>query len=417
MKILALANECFCQTSSNGRTMMNLLAGISPHALAQFYLHGTPDESVCRNYYSVTDRQALAAFFHRSWHPTESAHAAESGADSSNKKITRSCRNLVLREMVWRSKKWWKPEFDEFIEHFNPTVILLQAGDSPFLMNIASAISTKYKIPLVIYNSEGYILKKTLYSGVKHYSPWHLLLQKMLRTEYKKMMKSASYCIYSTEELEEAYQMWFPHPGRSMALYTVSDMPYLKDLTSENVFHILYCGNLGVGRAKTLEEIADYLQDELPGVVLDIYGRFVCEEDEANICAKRNVHYGGVVPYEDVASLMEHTNLLLHCENPDRLENLKYAFSTKIADSLACGRPFLVYASREYPFVKYLEKNDAAFIASTKEELIETVKRCQIDKTYLYSHIVNAQALAIKNHSKENNQCKMEHILCELEMS
>ena len=37
-------------------------------------------------------------------------------------------------------------------------------------------------------------------------------------------MKKASYCIYSTEALEQDYQIKYPHPGKSKSLYVSSSL-------------------------------------------------------------------------------------------------------------------------------------------------------------------------------------------------
>lgn len=103
--------------------------------------------------------------------------------------------------------------------------------------------------------------------------------------------------------------------------------------------------------------------------------------------------------------------MVVHCENSDRLQDLKYAFSTKIADSLASGTPFLVYATRDYPFVQYLEKHSAAHIAGDKEELERILKKCLTDTDYLLKPVSNALSLVEKNHSIENNVLIFQNII------
>lgn len=61
-KLLIASNEPLSNSTSNGRTLRNLLLDIPKEQIAQFYIHGTPDLSVCSTLYSVTDRDALNAF-------------------------------------------------------------------------------------------------------------------------------------------------------------------------------------------------------------------------------------------------------------------------------------------------------------------------------------------------------------------
>lgn len=261
-----------------------------------------------------------------------------------------------------------------------------------------------------MYNSEGFVLKKVLYSSASRRSLWHNILQRRLKKEYKRFMAKAEYCFYITEYMEQRYQEKYPHPGKSCACYTPSEMSPLPD-KSGTPFRLVYCGNLGVGRIAPLCDVARVLAEADSAATLDIYGKFVSAEDENALCAFSNVRYFGVVPYEEIPRIMSEANMLLHCENSDRLVNLRYAFSTKIADSLASGRPFLVYASREYPFVQYLEKHQAAHIAGDETELAEVLIECLGNQAMLNTYISTAVQLAESCHSILQNASRVREII------
>ena len=415
-RLLVISNECFAQKSSNGRTLMNFLSGWDPDALAQFYLRGTPDHTFCAHYYRVSDHDALASFkrlgkYKKSGLISEepkpvdgqAPQTAAEPATAPEKKPFKNCRNMYLRHLVWKRFNWWNDHFDAFLDTFAPEAILFQAGDSPFMYLIARKIANKYEIPLIMYNSENYVLKKKIYSGASTKDLFHTLLIKTLRKEYAKLMEVVSHCIYSTEYLEQCYQEKYPHPGRSCALYTSTDMELLSSYESTEPFTVLYCGNLGVGRAPILSKFAKTLKEVDPSAVLKIYGKFTKDADRERMSQNDNVQYGGLIPYEEVKQEMTKASLLIHCENNDRLENLRAAFSTKIADCLACGKPFLVYATREYPFVQYLERNQCAHIASDSEELREVLTRCIEDAAYREQYIEKARAMALEHHNMQRN--------------
>lgn len=397
VRILIVSNDALSDCNANGRTMKNLIFSISKENLAQFYIHGTPDADACAHYFGVSDTDALSAFLHKKKTPTASQTATP------GKKHARNYRNLVLRNMVWQSMQWQTKAFTDFLETFRPEIVLLQAGDAPFMYKIARRIAKKYAAKLVMFNTENYVLKKRMYAARPNDNLfWHGILMRSLKRQYKKFMDRADYCIYNTEHLEECYQTAYPHPGKSAVFYTVSEMPALPAKEDET-FSLLYCGNLGVGRVAPLCQMAEVLYKVAPDARLDIYGSFANEDEKALLCALPNVYYGGIVPYSQIPELMQKASLLVHCENPERLENLKGAFSTKIADSLACGRPFLVYADRAYPFVQYLMKYDCAHIAATPEELKSVLQQCIGDRDYRYRFIPNALKTAKTNHNSSNN--------------
>lgn len=417
-RLLVISNECFSQTGSNGRTLMNLLAGFAPERVAQFYLHGNPDFGACKNYYCVSDRDALYAVKHfgrcrKDGHvKEEDASSVAPVVASSAKKMKKDCRNRYLRHLVWRTQFWWNAAFDRFLDGFRPEVVLLQAGDAPFMYDIARKIAKKYGARLMMFNTENYVLKRVMYSGAKRYSPFHMLLKGALTRAYSRFMKQADFCFYSTEYLEESYQKRYPHSGKSTTLYVTSAFEDCTGILPETEhFSVVYCGNLGVGRADALDSFAKVLALVDPAARLDVYGKFASEEDEKKLTAPENVNYHGFVAYENIPAILSAAHMVLHAESSARVENLKGAFSTKIADCLACGRPFLVYASREYPFVQYLEKNGAAHIASTEEELAHTLSACIASREERSLHVAAARALADERHNLIKNAEKMQAVI------
>lgn len=432
-KILIISNEPLSESSANGRTMRNLLLNIPSENLAQFYLHGIPDREACGSFYCVSDRDALHAFLGKKEKrksvrqevtaPQARAVSSEeirkavphTGAVNPQKTANishpvRSYRNLVLRNVVWQSMRWWTKDFSRFLEGFAPDIVLLQAGDAPFMYNIARRIAKEYRAKLLMFNTEHYVLKKIMYAYSGENLFWHNILMGSLKRQYQKFMNAADYCIYNTEALEEAYQNRYPHPGKSSVLYTTSTLERLPD-KSGTPFSLLYCGNLGAGRVTPIQEIAETLFETDPAAKLDIYGKFPGKLAQDVVCSLPNVCYHGFVDYAELLPSMSEATLLIHCEHGERLENLKYAFSTKIADSLASGRPFLVYASKEYPFVRYLLKNRSAHVAQSKQELKTILEKCRNDKAYLYQYTDSARLTAEQNHNRDVNCRKLEEIL------
>lgn len=413
-RILIISNDALADANSNGRTMKNLLLDIPREYLAQFYIHGTPDPDVCACYYSVSDSDALRAFLHKK-KPRQSLLQSnvKTGAPAVERKPAKNYRNYVLRNMVWQSMQWWTKDFDAFLETFCPEVVLLQAGDAPFMYKIARRVVKKCHAKLMMFNTENYVLKKRMYAAKrKEKRLWHYILRSSLRRQYRKFMEQVDFCTYATEYLEEIYQKQYPHPGRSTAFYTGTQMQDCSNLAGgDNGFSLVYCGNLGVGRAKVICEMAQVLKKVDKQAKLVIYGKFAYEEEENMVCAWDNVDFRGFVTYEEIPQAIAQASLVFHCENTMLLENLKTAFSTKIADCLACGKPFLVYATREYPFVQYLERNQAAHIAADEQELETVLRNCMADKAYAEQFISNAKKLAAENHNALENSRRLREIL------
>ena len=409
-RLLVVANLAMNDSSANGRTLKNLLCGFEAEELAQFYISGEPDFDCCKSYYNISDKTALQSVVNPRCRRKISGEILcsnkkeSTGKKESSASIAKSCMNKYIRNLIWSTRRWWTSDFDKFLNEFAPTAVLLFAGDTPFMYDIARLIAKKRNIPLFMYNCENYVLKEVLYAGAKKFSVWHLLLKARLKRAYSHFMKSVKCCFYNTEYLEKEYQIAYPHVGKSNVVYPAASMDDCRtEQKTPDTFTLLYCGNLGVGRPTALVSLANVLSDVDTKAKLKIFGTFTDEETKVKLTNCPNVEYGGRISYEQVLEETKNCSMVIHCENPERILNLQSAFSTKIADYLSCGMPMLIYALRDYPFVQYLEKHQAAHIAESEEELKKVLTNCVDNKELREQFVLNALALANKNHNLIKN--------------
>lgn len=422
-RLLIISNTAMNKSTANGRTLQNLLYGFEPEELAQFYIKEYPDFSCCKHYYHISDKTVLNAtinpYFRKSiYGKVDTCHIIGIPKDvEESRKITRSCRNLYIRNLLWSIRRWWTSDFDQFVDDFSPQAVLLYAGDAPFMYGIAMKIAKERRIPLFMYNCENYVLKDIMYSGAKKYSLWHMLLKHNLKCQYSHVMKEVKHCFYITEYLEKKYQTAYPHAGKSSAIYTAANMKDYRALHTEpDNFTLLYCGNLGIGRVPILLSLANVLYNVDSTAKMKIFGSFPDKESEEKLTACRNVEYGGKIPYEQVLEETKKCSMVIHCENPERVKNLECGFSTKLADYLSCGIPMLIYAVRDYPFVQYLEKGEVAHIAEDEIELKAILSECINNKSFREKFVPNALVLADKNHNLKKNGDFVKNIICDVKI-
>lgn len=407
--LIVISHEGFSKTSSNGRTLGNFLVGWPKENLAQFYIKESDlDYSLCKNYFHVTDQNAKRAFFGKGM--------ISSTQNSSNvvRKNSRNSVTMFAREIVWTLGNWKTRGFTKWINEFNPDCVLLQAGDSAFSFRLAIWLSKTKSIPLIVYNSENYYFKKFDYfrsTGIPHilYPIYH----RYYLMQYRLLMMNAQRVIYNTEDLASDYNSIFHVPYN--VIYTSSEIQYYKKAESDRIC-MSYLGNLGLGRHKLLIEIGEILLRSGSFVKLNVYGKFPNDSIKKEILDCAGIDYKGFVDYDSVKKIMQNSDVLVHVENFDPFykEGLKRAFSTKIADSLASGACFLLYAPHELTCYRYLQKNDAAFLASSHEELEQTILRLLFDNKYKEKHITNAIELVKNNHNLDRNAMKFQTILHEV---
>lgn len=411
-KLLIVSNECISNVSSNGRTLRNFLIGWPKDSIAQFCIRSTePDYTVCERFFYVSDRDALDALIKGkkiTGQMPKTKGVAQKGGTGGRNPLT-----MLIRNMVWNSMRWAGTDFENWVKDFSPEIVLLQAGDCAFMFNIARKISKKYNIPLVIYNSEAYYFKKFDYFrsvGIK--KAFYPLFHKQFCRAFEKCISIAKKSIYCCDELREDYDKCFNLP--SEVIYTATQTE-LGKYDSRDSLRVVYLGNLGVGRHQGLVEIGEALQNISPDLKLQIYGKIPNQMVQEAFDECPGIDYKGFVSYQQVVEIMHTSDILIHTENFDDFykEDLKYAFSTKIADCLASGACFLLYAPENLACTKYLNKNKAAWVVSKKEDLQPVFENLVADKQERSKYIENALSVVAENHNSDKNRSRFQQILCE----
>ncbi|MEG0560402.1 MAG: glycosyltransferase [Muribaculaceae bacterium] len=293
-----------------------------------------------------------------------------------------------------------------------PEVILIQSGDSMFMLKIATDLASKYNIPLLIYNSESYYFKNTSFMGQSFFEKlWYKLYIRLYRKQFEKTINQASLTIYANELLKHDYFQKFRKP--SIVLYTSSNLEFKSKIWNNTSPRFAYLGNLGLGRHLSLIEIANALQAINHKYKLEIYGNVPTIEIKTAFKNCSNIEYKGFADYPEVITIMHSVDVLFHTERFSNFTeyDLKYAFSTKIADSLACGTNFLIYAPASLACTKYLSENKCAWVVSNKRMLTSTLK-CLIQKDQLRHEILqNAHNITQQNHESKQNNNKFRKII------
>lgn len=409
-RLLVLSNECLSQTTSNGRTLRNLLLGWDSDSVAQFHIReGQGDYDVCKHYFCVTDRRALEMFLGRTG--CRSCFAAAGRGESPGKHAL----TMLAREFVWRTGRWVTQEFRDWIDGFAPELVLLQAGDCAFMFLIAAGIAKARKIPLVIYNSEGYYFKDHDYFRGKGPAHWsYPLFRNYYRGIFEQTMQCAALSVYPCDPLKQAYDAAFGLP--SVTLHTATEMRPDHRADRGESFVVSYLGNLGVGRAVPLMEIGRVLQRVSEAYHLDVYGKIPDDDVKAAFEACPGIRYQGFVPYEKVTEIMRRSDVLVHAENFDAFyrEDIKFGFSTKIADSLASGTCFVLFAPEELACSRYLSDHEAAYVVTGREDLEDTFRRLAQCPPARGRYLERACKLVLENHDARKNAERFRTYLCEI---
>lgn len=415
--VLVISNNCFSKSDSNGRTLANLFVGWPKENLAQFYIQNTePEFDYCEQYYRLTDRQALASLYGKRPDGVISlGHVMNQSHESTPaQRRKRNALSMIVRDFVWSSGHWKTRYFNEWLSEIQPDIVVLQAGDCPFMFYLAVDIKRQYNAKLLIYNTEGYYFKDFDYFRAKGIAQiFYPLFHRRLKRAVNKAYNCCDFAVFNCEELESDYKRVFTI--QSKVIFNATSLhpchnPWKKETDS---FTTIYAGNLGVGRAESLVLVANALHSISKEYSIQVYGKLPNDKIADLFSNCEGIDFRGFVSYDKLISIQQEADLLLHVESFDSFhrKDSKYAFSTKIADSLALGTCFLVFAPSEFASSRYLIQNHAAHVVTEQVALEGTLRKIINDLEYRNKFSLNALDLVERNHQQEKNAKSFQLIL------
>ena len=416
-RVLVLSNNSFSKSNSNGRTLGNLFRGWPKERVAQFFISSDgPDFDVCDNYYQVRDLDVIKSLWNgeRAVSGKDLIFSIQSSSVPKQSKPRRTALKSLIRNYLWNIGFWKGKQFKQWINEFNPDLIVVQSGDSAFMLRLARKVAEDRKAPLVVYNTEGYLFFDHNFLP-HHFSdffafPW---FKKQYRKEFKKTLKFAQYCIYLNDKLEQDYQNFLPH--KSSVIYNSSDMEFRPKGQINQPPRISYLGNLGIKRHEALAEVGRLLQTISPDLKIDVYGK-AYPEVKNFFEQSPGVNYCGLISYDQVKEVIYNSDIVMHVEKNDPVLNneLRYAFSTKIADSVCSGTPFVIYAPSNLACSQYIVKTGAGWHADTADRLREIINLIFRNEEINNTIRKKAKSIAKQNHDSILNARKMSDILFKL---
>lgn len=379
--------------------MKNLFSKAEPLNLAQFFVYGDPDFKMCGRYYQVSDRDALASLnpLKAAGGPVECTEDTDQESEGRDETVylgvaDKTPLKMLIRETVWLLGRWRSRRLWRWIEAFRPERVCLFLANNTFLIRLAIQIVRKYRIPLVVYSTEGYCFMDYNYFTNRP-SVVYRLYYAWLCSAYRKVSAYVTEGFFNSTLLRDRYAESFGYPCK--CIMNGSETPFLdrSALEKDKAPLVSYLGNLGLGRSKALMEVAQALQEIDAGLFLDIYGAAPDDGVKEELTNCPGIRFHGFVSYEEVIRIIHESSLLVHAEWNDPIVNrdLKYAFSTKIGDSVCSGTPFLIYADAGLAETVFLKESGCAFVVSERESLKSVLRQALTDENERRRIVENAK--------------------------
>lgn len=414
MRILLVSMAPVKKEISSGNTFLNLFDGMDNIELAAICTrNGFPDAPIKRCFCTTEAMQINNALFGDAAGKIVEPVASDRDSrliDSNNKmdKFARRHRWTIffwMQNLVWKLGRWKSTELEQFIREYEPDIIFTVFTNPVFFNNLIQYALSVSKSKLVLYAwDNNYSAKRLMLSPlrwIKHFID---------RASMRDVARLADQFYVISEIQKKDYEKCFHKECK--VLTKGADFLTLPDL-KESYSHplqLVFTGNIGLNRWKSLQLIADALEEinsEEVKAQLRIYTANQLTERMSKALNRRHSSFVmGSVPANEVAKIQRDADILVHVEAMDLKNRLavRQSFSTKIVDYLKSARPILAVGPKDVASIDHLIRNDCAIVADSKEELVEKLNAIVMDKSALEETARRGYECGRKYHNKQDIQ-------------
>lgn len=315
----------------------------------------------------------------------------------------------LLRGVLWKEKFWCTDRLKNWVDEFKPECIFLAFSDDFFILKIALYFAKRYDIPIVSCIGDDYFFndKKTI-------SPLYLYYRKKYKALVRSIFNHGGSAAYIGDKIRDKYNSYFGLKGETVYLTSEIKPHEFREINKENAT-FLYCGNLRLGRNRSLNDIGIALSKINSNYKLYVYSN---EQDEEFIKVLRNntsIVFGGSIPYIEVMKKMSESDVLVVVEgfSDDDVNITRYSLSTKVADSLAAGGAVLAYGSIECGAIEYAQSTGCINVCTNRDDLENVIRSIINDVEKQKKNYETARIVVAKNHTLENSNKVFERIVAQ----
>lgn len=315
--------------------------------------------------------------------------------------------NYLLRGILWKKKYWCTEKLLQWADDFSPECIFLAFSDDFFIPEIALFFAERYDIPLISCIGDDYYFNDRF-----SVSPFYYIYRKKYKKLIDRVFAHGGSAAYIGDKIRDKYNSEFNLDGETVYLTSEIERQPFRMINTTNP-KITYCGNIRLGRNKSLAEVADVLAEINPDYHLEIYSNEKVDKYISVLKNHKNIDYLGTVPYEIVKRKTVDSDIVVVVEGFDKkdVDITRYSLSTKVADSLASGRFVLGYGSAECGAIDYLLKYECGLTCTSYDELLTKLKKVVFDADYQKQVYDTSERICNEHHTLENSNLIFEKIV------
>lgn len=279
--------------------------------------------------------------------------------------------NHLLRGFIWRKKNWLTEDLIKWVEDFKPDLVFIAFSDDFFILQIGLYFAEKYDIPIISAIGDDYYFNNKF-----SLNPLYHIYRRKYKKLVNKVMKYKGENIYISDKIKERYDSFFHKNGE--VIYVSSDIKRLPftPINKEQI-NFIYSGNLRLGRYRSILEISSALEEMSSKYIINIFSNEQSKKIIKRLKKCRNIKYCGYVKYEELITQLKKCDfsIIVEGKRSKDIDKTRYSLSTKVGDSIALGKPILIYGNEESGAIGFFKKNRCLLVANTPKLLTEKLSK------------------------------------------
>ncbi|OPB97077.1 hypothetical protein BAS10_08555 [Elizabethkingia meningoseptica] len=408
-KVLLIANNSFSDSSNNGKTYEAIFSEFNKSDIAQLFFsqNENPDFKYCNNYFKITDKDVLFNFFSKVKRGEKLKNVKQLNQRNENiiehkkSKIFSFFQKkagylVLLRDFIWSFNTWKTKKLKNWINDFNPDIIFFVGGDMEFPHIIAKWVSQEYKIPLVIYFTDDYVIFPVNRNFLDK------LKKKRANKFYIDTVKRSSLRFVIGDLMAKEYKNYFNCEFNSI-MNSIELTDFEEYIGGNDKLVISYFGGLHLNRWKMICRLGKLLSDNY---TINVYTIDTPSAEIINEFEISKVNYCGAVRGNALRNKILESDILLHVESDDEyyMNLTRLSVSTKIPEYLISGRAILGFGPPELASMKILSDNNIGFVISSSDKNTEILNKIDIiyDFNFRKNMGINAYNYAHKYFNRKD---------------
>ena len=391
-------------------TWADLLKQYDAEQLANIFIRDElPDSKICSRYFSISENKILKSLFNKRIKTGKEiirgiVTEQTNDLNEHNKRYERHRKKrryimLMFRELVWKFGNWKSKELNDFLDDFQPNIILYSMeGYIHFNRIVQYAIKRTGARAIGYIWDDNFTYKQSKKIGYKIYRYFQ-------RKSLKKLAKQTDDFFAITAKTKREADKFFKINSKVLPK-PLNCVPRVEAYERPNYpIRMLYTGKLLIGRNNTLIKIVEVLKSlNIKGkIFLDIYTQTMLKKRELE---KLDVEYCRIhhaISQKEVIQKQKQADVLLFLEalKGENSRTARLSFSTKITDYLSSGKCIFAVGNNGLAPIDYLKAQQAALVATNEIEIEKCLKELLSDLSVLRKYAKNAIRCGIENHNEE----------------